>query len=481
MRNSFKVLSVSIIFAFGALPLAVSHAIPFGAAWADDDDGGGDNDDGGGSGNDNDDDGGGGGAQRGSGDGGGVQRSPRGGDGFLRLFQRPTQQVRPQRQRTAQPRRAAPPPPPPPDFAPNEIVALALTEADLNTLLAQGYDVIEEADVPGLTATPRRLRVPPGVSLADARGTIRALPSGTDADFNHFYRSEQGFTTDCAGSECPARLMIDWPVAPSRDASCGGSVPIGMIDTGINEEHETFKGSRMTVKRLSAETFDPSRAIHGTAVAALLVGDPATRSPGLVAGAPLVAVDAFYRAGGDERADVFTLVQALGYLVDEGVRVINLSLAGPDNSVLAETVDRLVVERDIVVVAAVGNSGQNADPEYPAAYDPVLAVTAVDRDGNAYRRAVRGAHVDLAAPGVNIWTAASISGARWKTGTSFAVPFVTAAAAILRESRPDLDALGVAEALRQRASDLGAPGPDMVFGAGLVNIRGLCDPSTRDG
>lgn len=95
--------------------------------------------------------------------------------------------------------------------------------------------------------------------------------------------------------------------------------------------------------------------------------------------------------------------------------------------------------------------------------------------GRVFRRAVRGAHVDLAAPGVNIWTAASISGARWKTGTSFAVPFVTAAVAILREKQPDLAAADVKKVLRRRAVDLGEPREDTVFGAGLLNIDGLCD------
>ncbi|MFA8384198.1 MAG: S8 family serine peptidase [Pelagibaca sp.] len=487
-----------LFFSVGALPLSFLQLAPVGAAWADDDDGGGDdNDDGGG--NDNDDDGGSAGGGRSDDDDGGSTgagqsddddgrsraggrdddddnsssraQSPRQGGGLFDLFRRPSEPS-PQPRRAQAPR---PAPPPPPEFASNEIVALALNDIDLDTLLAQGFGLIEEIPVPGLAAVPRRLSVPNSLSLVDARAAVRALPSGTDADFNHYYRSEQGFDADCQGSDCPARLMIDWPLPPEREGTCGSSSTIGMIDTGINENHETFQGARIEVTREKPESFDPSRAIHGTAVAALLVGHPDTRSPGLVPGARLIAVDAFYRAGGDERADIFTLVRALGLLADQDVDVINLSLAGPDNTVLLEVVERLVFENDIVVVSAVGNSGSRAEPEFPAAYDPVIAVTAVDRDGAIYRRAVQGPHVDLAAPGVNIWTAASISGARWKTGTSFAVPFVTAAAAILRENQPDLAAESVEDALRQRALDLGEPGEDSVFGAGLLSIAGLCD------
>jgi subtilisin family serine protease len=451
---------ISLVFvlalaqACGVAPLLLSETSGHGAAWADDDDddddgggsgGGGDDDDddGGSGGDDDDDDGGsGGGARDDDDDGARPQRQGGGGDLLRQLF--------------GQPQRQAPPPvraaaPPPPASAPDEIVALALTEADLSTLTAQGFEVIEEVAVPGFAVTSRRLRTPPGVSLSAARDAVRALPSGQDADFNHYYRSEQAFPEDCEGGDCPARLMIDWPL---------------------------FAGAELEVRPLAPGELDPSRAIHGTAVAALLVGDPTTRSPGLVPASRLVALDAFHRVGGDERADVFTLIEALGELAAEGVSVINLSLAGPENAVLAEVVERLVTEEDIVVVAAVGNDGPAADPAYPAAYEPVLAVTAVDRSGAVYRRAVRGPHVDLAAPGVNVWTAASISGARWKTGTSFATPFVSAAAAILREARPELTALEVGEELRRLATDLGDPGPDPVYGAGLLNIGALCTDAT---
>lgn len=467
MPKSFFTIAVcaGLIWIGGISPWFGSHP-PVGVAWADDGDDGGDDGDGDDDGDDGAGYGGGGGGNRGF---GGVSGGGGGGVGLNRMIERLFQP------RRAPPRQApAPRPAPRPDFAPNEIVALDLTDDDLATLIGQGFAVLQEAAVPGLDVVSRRLSVPGDLTLAQARDAVRALPSGQEADFNHFYRSESGFDANCRGAECPARQMIDWPQASARAGTCGSSITIGMVDTGINDGHETFAGARLELRRLSPDDFDASRALHGTAVAALLVGDPATRSPGLVPGARLVAVDAFYRRGGDERADVFTLLQAIGFLADQGVQVLNLSLAGPDNTVLARVMDQLVTARDIVVVAAVGNAGPRADPEFPAAYEPVIAVTAVDRGGAIYRRAVRGPHVDIAAPGVNVWTAASISGARWKTGTSFAVPFVTAAAAILREARPDLTATEVADALRDAATDLGDPGLDEVFGAGLLNIAGVC-------
>lgn len=423
-----------------SVPLALAPGLPqwvldgnSGQAWADDDDD--DDDDDSGSRNDDDDD---------------DDRGP------LRPIPAPP--------------RVAPPPtptPPPPAYAPGEIIASGLSEDDLGELVSRGFTLLSDG-------TLRRLGVPGGMALEEAREVVRALPSTPTADFNHFYRTDQGFSESCQGIECPARQILDWPQFVARADACGVGIAIGMIDTGINADHETFAGASLGLERLAPEDFDPSQAIHGTAVAALLVGDPASRSPGLVPAAELAAIDVFYRAGSDERADAASLVQALGILSEKGVSVINLSLSGPENALLAQAIDRLIAEDDIVVVSAVGNAGPSAGAAYPAGFDPVIAVTAVDRQMNVYRRAVRGEHVDLAAPGVDVWSAASISGARTHTGTSFAAPFVSAAAALLRHEQPELSAAEVAETLLQWTKDLGEPGRDMVFGAGLLQPESLC-------
>lgn len=452
-------LCLAVLLA-AALPPTFPDQAPIGAAWAGDDD-----DDGGRDDNDDDDDGGRAGGR--SDDDDRVTRPGSGSGGFGTILQ----------QLFGQPPRRSPAPSPPaplPEAAPDEIVTLALSAADLATLIAQGFTVIEERAAPSLAAVFRRLRIPPDTTLAEARAAVRRLSSGTDADYNHYYRPEQGFAPDCTGDDCPARRMIGWPETRDRAMSCGAGATIGMVDTGLNEEHETFDDAAIDVLRLTPDSLPPSRALHGTAVAALFVGDPASRAAGLVPAARLVAVDAFYRLSADERADVFTLLAALDLLATRGVSVINLSLSGPTNTVLEEVVGRLADGQDIVLVAAVGNDGPRAAPAYPAAYPEVLAVTAVDRQGAIYRRAIQGTHVDIAAPGVSVWTAASISGARVKTGTSYAAPFVAAAAAILRAAHPELSSRDVRAELLAQAVDLGEAGRDPVFGAGLLQLGTTC-------
>ena len=360
-----------------------------------------------------------------------------------------------------------------PQFASAEIIVFNISPADLQNLLNNGFDVLEERTSPsGLRSY--RLSPPGNTSLEDARDAVRALPSGGNADFNHYYRPDRP-QTRCHGQHCAAFRLIAWPAQMTGSApTCGIRVRIGMVDTGINENHAVFQGAALTVLRLADKDLPDARASHGTAVAAMLVGQPGSRVPGLLPNAELVAIDAFHRFGKDQRTDAFTLVDALYKLADEDVSIINLSLSGPENTVLKVAVEDLVSNRNIALAAAAGNKGPNAAPAFPAAFPGVFAVTAVDADSRIYRRANRGGYIDIAAPGVNIWSAASVKGAKWKTGTSFAVPFASAALALVRNQQPDLTVEEAYAYLKSRAKDLGDAGSDPVFGAGLLSASGLC-------
>ena len=371
-------------------------------------------------------------------------------------------------------RPVAPAPVPQLQFASGEIVVLNLTAQDLQLLLGDGFRVLEERTVPGSQRRYYRLAVPDTLSLPEARDAVRALPSGENTDFNHFYRPGSG-DLDCQKENCAAFRMVNWPSTSSGYTNaCAEPAPIGMIDTGINQRHGVFRNARLEVISLQDEALPASKKSHGTAIASILVGQPGSRVRGLLPNAELIAIDAFYREGRDERTDAFTLVDGLYRLAERDVSVVNLSLAGPSNVVVATAVRDLVKTRGIAVIAAAGNRGPSAGPAFPAAYPEVLAVTAIDRNKRIYRRANRGAHIDLAAPGVNVWSAASVKGAKWKTGTSFAVPFATAAVSLVAARQPELTPDEIYELLKSRAEDLGDAGQDAVFGAGLLSADGLC-------
>lgn len=464
-------LSIAVL----ALPLQGpgDAGLFYGPALADDDDDG-DNGDDGDDGDDGEDGSDGGG--RGSSSGGGASRNKGGGNFLQRLGigKRPSATATQRTSPAAIPR---------PAQAESEIVALGLNPAQIIALEDQGYEVLDRQTIALIDLEAVRLQVPAGVSLEDARAAVRTLNPQAIVDLNHFYRTGGDIAAEtghsCRGPACAAADMINWPLPDGK--ACPVDARIGMIDTGINSDHATFADSRLEVIDMAGVGRRKSSRQHGTAVAAILLGSADSRSPGLMQEATVIAVDAFHRnRSRDERSDVYTLVRAMDVLAGRTVSVINLSLAGPPNAVLEEMTDRLHAA-DIVLVAAAGNGGPRAEPAYPAAYEHVLAVTAIDRNKRAYRRAGRGAHIDLAAPGVDIWTAASIRGARTKTGTSFATPFVTAAV-VLAQQRLGLSGHDdIAAALTKSAMDLGEPGRDDVFGFGLVQAVGTCPGPTAPG
>lgn len=145
------------------------------------------------------------------------------------------------------------------------------------------------------------------------------------------------------------------------------------------------------------------------------------------------------------------------------------SFAGAENLLLRLASDG-AARRGAILVAAVGNDGLRGAARYPAGYETVVAVTAVDDRRRIYRAANRGDYVDIAAPGVAL-PVASAGGVSTASGTSFAAPFVVAALAI------EYDAEGRAGRARRsvlnRALDLGPRGRDQSYGEGLLRF----DPS----
>jgi hypothetical protein len=458
---SSKVALISILAAIAlvagdslaARNTVVAHMLGTSHALADDDDGGGDDDGG-------DDDGGGFG-------GSGAASSPgASGRSLLRIFR---DRIAPRAPRRSASRRIQEP-----VRSPDEIVGLGLTPPQLDQLSASGFEVLERNAMAAFDTEAVKLRIPSGLTLEAAQQQVSTLAPGAVIDFNHYYRPEQRADRPCPTTDCLARTVIGWPAAHERQNSCASGVRIGLVDTAINPDHSAFDGSDIEIIRLADSKLPESGRQHGTAVAALLVGSAISRTPGLVPGATLIAVDTFYRARReDDRADAYDLIRALDLLTQRQVQVINLSLAGSANLLLEQAVKK-VAERGIVMVAAAGNEGPRSAPVYPAAYEEVVAVTAIDRRKRPYRRAGRGEHIDFAAPGVAVWTAASISGARPKTGTSFAAPFVTAAAALMRAANPDFAPDKIRDMLSGNAEDLGEPGKDPVFGWGLLNARAIC-------
>ncbi|MEM6490058.1 MAG: S8 family serine peptidase, partial [Pseudomonadota bacterium] len=181
------------------------------------------------------------------------------------------------------------------------------------------------------------------------------------------------------------------------------------------------------------------------------------------------AASVFRRDDDGARADTVAILRGLDWALSRRARVIAMSFEGAGNATLGEAM-RLAAERASLVAAA-GNGGRRADPAFPAAFPEVIAVAAVDARGRPYRQGTRGDYVEIAAPGVDVVSAAPGDGWQTWTGTSFAVPFV--AAALLRaRAQTGGDAEAARAILAEGALDLGARGRDQIYGNGLLRSPG---------
>jgi subtilisin family serine protease len=338
----------------------------------------------------------------------------------------------------------------------NEILAYAPSEAALAAARALGFDVLREQTEAELEWRLVVLRKPQNLAADKALRKLRAAdPAGT-YEFNHLYTGS-GMLGAAARDDAPS------------DAASMPAARVGLIDTGVDLAHPVFNGT--TVHRWGCDDRGVP-APHGTAVASLLVGR-GTQFHGVLPDADLYAADVY--CGAPTGGAVDALAGAFSWMVRERIAVINVSLVGPDNAVLARIVASLTA-RGYVIVAAVGNDGPAAPPLYPASYPHVVGVTGVDARHRVLLEAARGAQVMFAAPGADMAAGAPAGTYVAVRGTSFAAPIVAALLA-QRLSRPDAALASAAvQALAQGAVDLGPPGRDLTYGYGLLGAEFAIDP-----
>lgn len=314
-----------------------------------------------------------------------------------------------------------------------ELLLVAPDQATLDAARQLGFSILAEERLDMLDLSVTRLSVPRGMTLAQAQARLRkAAPEATvAADTLNF---PSGSTAPARGREDKASSLQLPPVA----------TPVGVIDgaPGPAIPVEAVRGFAPGA---------PAPGDHGSAVVSLLRR----------AGVQRVLVADVYGSG-PAGGNALAIAQGIDWLMGRGVRVISISLVGPANGLLARTMGA-AQRRGAVIVAAVGNDGPAAPPAYPASYPGVLAVTGVDGRNRALIEAGRALHLDYAAPGADMRAMNAAGRLVPVRGTSFATPLVAARAANAMDARAAPPA-----ALDREAIDLGARGPDAVFGRGLI-------------
>lgn len=311
-----------------------------------------------------------------------------------------------------------------------ELLLMGPSDAEIADARQAGFEVLQRERLDELGIAVVRLRVPPRMSLARAEGELKKLLPGATITADNLHLP--------SGMQVPGVRGRPQPAAPPI------GTPVGLIDgaPGPATKVGVVRGFALGAPRASR---------HGSATASLLS----------LAGVQRILVADVYGsdpAGGNALA----ISRGIDWLMGQGVRVISISLVGPRNALLGQAVAS-AQRRGVLFVAAVGNDGPAAPPAFPASYPGVVAVTGVDGRNRALIEAGRASHLDYAAPAADM-LAADVTG-RWARvrGTSYAVPLVAArAAAVLGNGE------GVLSALNREAMDLGAKGPDAVYGRGLL-------------
>lgn len=282
-------------------------------------------------------------------------------------------------------------------------------------------------------------------------------------------------------------LSSSWGVAhisadvSHADGNKGTGIKIAILDTGIDYSHPDLAGNYIGGYDFvydDDDPFDDSYLSHGTHVAGIIAAKE--DGVGVVGVAPEANVFAVKVLDGGGFGTADWIIAGIEWAVANGAEIINMSFTGPDSQALRDACDA-ARHAGVLLVAAGGNSFTGGQPvQYPAAYDSVIAVTATDSFDMPGYFAPAGDKVELAAPGVDIYSTVAGGGYATISGTSQAAPHVTGAAALyLRFNTRDLNNDGLVDGedvrllLQDTAVDLGVAGKDPIFGYGLVNAGGV--------
>jgi type VII secretion-associated serine protease mycosin len=257
-------------------------------------------------------------------------------------------------------------------------------------------------------------------------------------------------------------------------------VVVAVIDTGVDTRHPDLAANLVQgASVLPGATGPDDDHGHGTHVAGVIaaLGHNGVGIAGVAPRCKIMPVKVLNREGKGDTGDI---VAGLLYAVNHGAKVVNMSLGGTGGSRALKDAIEYALSKDVVVVAAMGNEGANAQ-EYPAGYPGVIAVGATDSSDEIASFSNFGSWISVAAPGEDILSTLPtrdvyVTATEGKDnsydvmdGTSMAAPFVAGLAALIRSQYPTMPAAAVKARIERSADDLGDPGFDEQFGHGRIN------------
>ena len=253
----------------------------------------------------------------------------------------------------------------------------------------------------------------------------------------------------------------------------GLGVKLGIMDSGINENHEDLVDNYVFGYDFEGmDNFPDEPFGHGTYVSGCAAA--VDNGFGVVGMAP--GADIYMLKVGSFGPQTSAVILALEYSLENGINVTNSSFTINPSQAATDAYDA-AWDAGILNIAAAGNCGCQF-VSYPATLDSVMAVSATTINKTSAGFTSYGNEIEVSAPGDNIYTTASNGGYGNNSGTSFSSPYTMGLGALLFEAGPpdDNDNGRINDEIRQimkdTAEDLGTPGFDTKFGYGLIDAAG---------
>jgi subtilisin family serine protease len=342
-------------------------------------------------------------------------------------------------------------------------------------------------DDAGALALPgwRRLKLPPGMRVADGLGHFKGMPGLEVIQPNHAYRPTRVPSDPFIGSQYALSRMSAY-AGWEYEVGSSSRVTVAVIDTGIDGTHPDLAGKLVGTSKY----FNPNGAPgvndtpidacgHGTGVAGAAAADTdnAAGMAGISWGGRLLSLRVFNDCSFTSDPAVINAINHAATLHDTpdyGKIIVNMSLGEEGGACLPAMQSAVNAASDagVLLLSASGNDASAVNsPANCAHVVPVGATDAEDKLAYFSSRGPEMAQRGLSAPGVAIYTADMGGGYASVDGTSFATPLAAGAAALVWSAKPVYTSTDVANVLRNTADDLGAAGPDNNFGYGRVNIH----------
>jgi hypothetical protein len=304
-------------------------------------------------------------------------------------------------------------------------LAPTVTEAALAALLDQlGASIVDAYAPLGIV----RLRLPHGSDVPAITETIANTPGVQTAEPDYAYPLEGGR---------PATGRTSASAPPPSPPPSSGAALVAIMDSGLRSEYENSPFVQAAYDAVSPGAEVSDELGHGTQMALIAAGavNPLGAGSSTPAGSPIVAIRAFDDNG---FTSTYTLMRGIDYAIEKGSRVLSLSWGSETSSALLASAVRYAAAKGLILVAAAGNS-PTGNPVYPAAYESVIGVGALNPDGDAWDQSNFGDFVAVSAPGLADLPVGYKGDPGTYAGTSIATAYTARRVAAILNQNPDAD------------------------------------------